>query len=454
MTSKKTTRRVLTAAFASIALTGAAAPFLPTADGATTAAPVAAPDVDLTAVTGHLQQLQTIANNNGGHRRAGSAGYTASVNYVVGKLQAAGFTVTKQRCTNCAYPSDNIIADWPGGDTTKTVMFGAHLDGVASGPAANDNGSGSAAILQTALTLAAKSPTMLNHVRFAWWTDEEQGLNGSQFYVDNLSSTARSNIKAYYNFDMVASKNAGYFINNIGSTQSAPMKEYWDSLGLQPEENTEGRGRSDDYPFSSAGIPASGYAMGASARKTSTQASKWGGTSGAAFDSCYHSACDSYPANINTTALNRAADGIAYTLWKRAVNDGSSTPTDPTDPTTPAPLPTTTFTNNYRYTIYDNYTVNSRITSTKSANVTTAKVKYYISHSCIQDLSISLVAPDGRSYPLESSSYGSCTQRPASTAVEKTVTLPSSATSGTWTLRVRDNYSGDTGYLNGWSLTV
>lgn len=50
--------------------------------------------------------------------------------------------------------------------------------------------------------------------------------------------------------------------------------------------------------------------MGASARKTSTQASKWGGTSGAAFDSCYHSACDSYPANINATALNRAADGI------------------------------------------------------------------------------------------------------------------------------------------------
>lgn len=68
-----------------------------------------------------------------------------------------------------------------------------------------------------------------------------------------------------------------------------------------------------------------------------TQASKWGGTSGAAFDSCYHSACDSYPAHINTTALNRAADGIAYTLWKQAANDGSSTPTDPTDPTTAAP---------------------------------------------------------------------------------------------------------------------
>lgn len=72
----------------------------------------------------------------------------------------------------------------------------------------------------------------------------------------------------------------------------------------------------------------------------------------------------------------------------------------------PAPLPTTTFTNNYRHTIYDKYSVNSRITSTKSANVTTAKATYYISHSCIQDLSISLVAADGRSYPLESSSYG------------------------------------------------
>ncbi|MFC9824016.1 M28 family peptidase [Streptomyces erythrochromogenes] len=42
-----------------------------------------------------------------------------------------------------------------------------------------------------ALVLAQKNPTMTKHVRFAWWTDEEQGLNGSEFYVQ-LSSAQRS----------------------------------------------------------------------------------------------------------------------------------------------------------------------------------------------------------------------------------------------------------------------
>ncbi len=197
-------------------------------------------------------------------------------------------------------------------------MFGAHLDSVSAGPGINDNGSGSASLLETALVLARTNPTMTNKVRFAWWTDEESGLLGSKFYVSQLSSTERQKIKAYFNFDMIASKNGGYFINNITSAQSAPMKAYWDSLGLQPEENTEGRNRSDDASFTNAGIPASGYATGASARKTAAQATKWGGTSGSAYDSCYHSACDT-TANISDTHLDRAIDGIAYTLWTVAV---------------------------------------------------------------------------------------------------------------------------------------
>ncbi len=203
-----------------------------------------------------------------------------------GKLQAAGYTVTEQPCTSgcTSGAGPNLIAEWPQGDASAVYMFGAHLDGVSAGPGMNDNGSGSAALLENALTLARENPDLRNRVRFAWWTDEEQGLNGSDFYVRTLSSTERSRIKAYYNFDMVASLNGGYFVNHITSAAAAPMKAYWDSLGLQPEENTEGAGRSDDYSFERYGIPTSGYAMGASARKTSAQAAKWGGTSGAAYD--------------------------------------------------------------------------------------------------------------------------------------------------------------------------
>ncbi|WP_327388354.1 M28 family peptidase [Streptomyces sp. NBC_01207] len=281
------------------------------------------PDIDVANVQAHLTQFNTIASQNGGHRRAGSAGYTQSLAYVKGKLQAAGYTVTEQNCTSCTYPSNNLIADWPGGPADQTVMFGAHLDSVSAGPGINDNGSGSATLLENALVLAQKNPTMTKHVRFAWWTDEEQGLNGSEFYVNQLSSAQRSAIKGYYNFDMVGSTNGGYFINNVNSTTAAPLKAYWTSLNLAPEENTEGQGRSDDYSFQQAGIPTSGYAAGASARKTSAQATKWGGTANTAYDSCYHSACDTTN-NINATVLNRSADGVAYAVWKQAV--GGETP--------------------------------------------------------------------------------------------------------------------------------
>ncbi|MFC0844483.1 M28 family peptidase [Streptomyces noboritoensis] len=281
------------------------------------------PNIDVANIQAHLSQLGTIATQNGGNRRAGSGGYTQSVAYIKGKLQAAGYTVTEQNCTSCTYPSNNLIADWPGGPADQVIMLGAHLDSVSAGPGINDNGSGSATLLENALVLAQKNPTMTKHVRFAWWTDEEQGLNGSKFYVNRLSTTDRAAIKAYYNFDMVGSPNGGYFINNLNSTAGAPLKAYWTSLNLAPEENVEGQGRSDDASFQAAGIATSGYAAGASDRKTSAQAAKWGGTANAAYDSCYHSACDT-PSNIGPTVLDRSADGVAYAIWKQAV--GGTTP--------------------------------------------------------------------------------------------------------------------------------
>ncbi|MGP8296558.1 M28 family peptidase [Streptomyces inhibens] len=288
------------------------------------ASTIAAPDIDVAKVQAHLTELNNIATRNGGTRKSSGQGYRDSVAYVRSKLQAAGYTVTEQPCTSgCATGAGpNLIAEWPQGDATKVYMFGAHLDSVGAGPGINDNGSGSAALLETALALAEQNPAMAARVRFGWWTDEEQGLNGSDFYVGSLSSADRSKIKAYYNFDMIASTNGGYFINHLNSTAAQPMKEYWDSLGLQPEENTEGAGRSDDYSFEQAGIPTSGYAMGASARKTSAQATKWGGTANRAYDSCYHQSCDT-TGNINATGLNRSVDGIAYTLWKLAVTNST-----------------------------------------------------------------------------------------------------------------------------------
>ena len=52
--------------------------------------------VTLQGVRDHQQALQLIANANGGTRASGTPGYTASADYVAGKLQAAGYTVTRQ----------------------------------------------------------------------------------------------------------------------------------------------------------------------------------------------------------------------------------------------------------------------------------------------------------------------------------------------------------------------
>ncbi|MCZ7474553.1 MULTISPECIES: M28 family peptidase [unclassified Micromonospora] len=314
---------VATLTTASLAGTASAAP-APAPAPAPAAAALAAPDVSLSNIQAHLTQFNSIATSNGGNRRSGSAGYTASVNYVKGKLQAAGYTVTEQNCSTCTYPGNNLIAEWPQGPSDQVVMFGAHLDGVAAGPGINDNASGSSVLLENALVLAAQNPTMTKRVRFAWWNGEEQGLQGSKHYVNQLSSTQRGYIKGYYNFDMVGSPNGGYFINRITSATAAPLKAYWDSFGISPEENTEGQGRSDDYSFANAGIQTSGYAAGASYTKTSAQASKWGGTAGAAYDGCYHRSCDN-TGNINTTILNRAADGVAYAIWQLAVGGGTPT---------------------------------------------------------------------------------------------------------------------------------
>jgi subtilisin-like proprotein convertase family protein len=399
------------------------------------------PDISISNIQAHLGEFQTIANNNNnGHRRAGSGGYTASVAYLKGKLQAAGFTVTEQDCTTCTYRSNNLIADWPGEPSTDVIMFGAHLDSVSAGPGINDNASGSAALLENALALAQANPTMAKHVRFAWWTDEEQGLNGSEFYVNRLTSTERAAIKAYYNFDMVASTNGGYFINRITSTEAAPLKAYWDSLSLQPEENVEGQGRSDDYSFQQGGINTSGYAMGASANKTSAQAAKWGGTAGADYDPCYHRACDTTN-NISATHLNRAADGIAHAVWT-AVDDG----------TTPPPPSGCSGTNGTDVAIRDNATVTSTIGiagCTGNAS-STATVDVNIQHTYIGDLVVSLVAPDGTAYALHNRT-GSGTDNIVKTY---TVNLSSEVANGTWTLRLQDAASQDVGKIDTWTLNL
>ncbi|SES38614.1 Peptidase family M28 [Streptomyces sp. yr375] len=278
------------------------------------AAPTAAPTIPVAGVKAHLTQLQSIATANGGNRAHGRTGYKASIDYVKAQLDAVGFTTTIQQFTSSGRTGYNLIADWPGGDTGQVVMAGSHLDSVTSGAGINDNGSGSAAVLETALAVARSGYQPAKHLRFAWWGAEELGLVGSKYYVNNLSSANRARISGYLNFDMIGSPNPGYFVYDDAATIEKTFKDYYTGLGIATEIETEGDGRSDHAPFKNAGVPVGGLFSGADYIKTAAQAAKWGGTAGKAFDPCYHSSCDT-TANINDTALDRNANALAYAIW-------------------------------------------------------------------------------------------------------------------------------------------
>ncbi|HEY9336628.1 MAG TPA: M28 family metallopeptidase [Kribbella sp.] len=285
------------------------------------------PDISVTNTKAHLDQLQSIANSNGGNRYTGRAGYKASADYVKAKLDAAGYTTTLQSFSTSAGTSYNVIAEWPHGDANHVVMTGSHLDSVSSGPGINDNGSGSAGVLETALAYAASGQTPKNRLRFGFWGAEELGLLGSKYYVNNLPSAERDKIELYLNFDMIASPNPGYFVyddNPAGDGARDDLVAYFTSKSVQTEF-IDVQGRSDHAAFRSLGIPTAGTFSGAEDTKTSAQASKWGGTAGSAFDPCYHRSCDTIN-NLNLTSLDRQIDAIGHMIWNYAQKDYTGGP--------------------------------------------------------------------------------------------------------------------------------
>ncbi len=220
----------------------------------------------------------------------------------------------------------NVIAQTKTGSTSDVVMAGAHLDSVPEGPGINDNGSGVAAVLETALQLGT-SPGIHNAVRFGFWGAEELGLIGSRKYVESLDLNALKDIALYLNFDMLASPNPGFF--TYDGDQSLPtdkrgtpvvpegsagiersLAAYLNSAGKTPQD-TEFDGRSDYDGFTVAGIPAGGLFSGAEVKKTPEEAKLWGGEADQPFDPNYHKDTDTLE-HIDRAELGINGGGVAY----------------------------------------------------------------------------------------------------------------------------------------------
>ena len=258
----------------------------------------------------------------------------------------ADFTLETEYTTSTTW---NVVAETKAGDHDNVQMFGAHLDGVREGPGANDNGSGSAALLASAEALAKQPTEADNAIRFGWWAAEEVGLVGSTHYVESLGDAELSKVKSYMNFDMIGSDN--YIVGTLDSDGSdvpipdgvnvpegsAELEKIFTDYFAdndQPNVGTDFSGRSDYQAFIDNGIPASGLFSGADGTKTEQEAEWFGGTVGDKHDTNYHQPTDTIE-NVNQESLDIFAPAIGYSVHTLAY-DLSDAP-DPTDPPTTPP---------------------------------------------------------------------------------------------------------------------
>ena len=222
-------------------------------------------------------------------------------------------------------------------------MVGAHLDSPSGGPGINDDGSGVAAVLETALQLGPMAPVG-NAVRFAFWG---AGLTGVMDYVFGLDGEKLNDIALYLDFTMLGSPNAGFFTDD--GDQSGPpgsgvsssdvpegsagvertLGGYLYAAGKRPADMPLTT-RADYHPFLVAGVPIGGMTTGASQTKTEVQARLWGGQAGAPFDPNFQGSRDTVD-NINRDALAVMGAGAAFAVGTYAESVGGVNGVPPHD---------------------------------------------------------------------------------------------------------------------------
>lgn len=225
--------------------------------------------------------------------------------------------------------SRNVLAQTKTGDPHHVVVTGAHLDSAVSSPGLNDDGSGVAAVLETAVQLGG-SPSVTNAVRFTFWGAQQAGLRGSSSYVAGLDRAALDDIALYLDFDLLGSTNAGYFtLDGDQSGQPNPdvpaarvpagsaglertLAGYLNLAGVRPADMPLGLA-SDYSAFLRAGVPVGGVTTGSSGRKTATQSRLWGGRAGVPFDPNYRGPGDTI-ANVDRATLAITGPAVAFAV--------------------------------------------------------------------------------------------------------------------------------------------
>jgi len=184
------------------------------------------------------------------------------------ELDRLGYGTQLQSIAVGAGASLNVVADRSGNGagTRNLVIVTAHLDSInASGgigapaPGADDNGSGSAGVLEIARVFAGEHHQ--HDLRFILFGGEEQGLLGSLHYVRTLSPAERARIRAVVNMDMIGVRNTaaptvlleGAAISQTVMDELADAAATYTSLVVETSLNPFA---SDHVPFINASMPA------------------------------------------------------------------------------------------------------------------------------------------------------------------------------------------------------
>ncbi len=182
-------------------------------------------NLDEALVLGYLEDIVDF-----GPRVTGTTACQLAGDYIYNEFVSYGLEARYDDWSYYGYSGNNIEGTLPGIDENSDEIYiiCAHYDSVSGSPGADDDGSGTAAVLAAAYLM---SQYTFNHtIRFVTFDGEEQGLLGSHEYAEEASNNG-DNIVAALNGDMI-----GYAEN---PTQASYVKIYENSASEWITDFTE-----------------------------------------------------------------------------------------------------------------------------------------------------------------------------------------------------------------------
>ncbi|GIG21779.1 hypothetical protein Cch01nite_25030 [Cellulomonas chitinilytica] len=199
-------------------------------------------------------------------RHSLSDGFAQALDESQSRLDALGYATRREPVTVGAGGCENLVADRSGDGGGGLVVVTAHLDSVnlaggpsAPAPGADDNGSGSAGLLELARLLATR--TWQHDLRLVLFGGEEEGLFGSTQHVAALPRADRLRIRAVLNMDMIGTRNTATATvllegAELSSSQIAELSAAAAAVTDLAVETSLSPFASDHVPFINRRIPA------------------------------------------------------------------------------------------------------------------------------------------------------------------------------------------------------